>query len=70
MPLFNWSVVILGQTEAADQEKLEQTLKNQVSYSVNVAASVAKVVVSSQAQSGLTVAGQLPADLKNRGAGG
>lgn len=61
MPLYNWTVLIVGQTDAADQEKLELTLKNQVSYSCNVAGSVKKIVVSSEPDSGLVIA----ADLKH-----
>lgn len=57
MPLYNWTVLIVGQTDAPSQDALEKTLKNQTSFSVNIAGSVKKILVSSEPDSGLILPG-------------
>jgi hypothetical protein len=56
MPLYNWQIIIPGQTEAPNEDALAKTLKNQVSMSMNVAGSAKTVRIEIEAASGLVTA--------------
>lgn len=63
MGMFKWQIVIEGECESPSQEALEKTLANQCSFSVNMAPSVKRSVVTSEQVSGIVSAiGLVPPD--------
>lgn len=60
MPLFNWQVMIHGQTEAPSEEVLAKTLANQVSISLNVAHSVQPARIIVEPASNIQLAQEIP----------
>jgi hypothetical protein len=73
MPLYNWTVVLLGQLEAPSQDAVERTLRNQTTISLNMYPAIKHVMVTAESGGILTADPAALEELQRRkppGAGG